>query len=896
MKTISVIFKRRCIVPVIVCLLSGLSGAYSQDIYSPRYSERMANSIMARHPGTYGSWDYVTGTVLKAFYELWRLTGDEKYYDYIKNTVDNVISEGGAIEGYNKEEYNIDEINEGRMLLLLYRETGESRYSIAAGTLRQQLMDHPRTSEGGFWHKLRYPNQMWLDGLYMGSPFLAEYGKVFDEPADYDDVINQIGLIERHLRDSATGLFYHGWDESKTEDWADPVTGTSPSFWGRAMGWYAMAIVEVLDYIPADHPNRDSVINIMGRFAQAIESCQDSATGVWWQVSDQGGREGNYLESSESCMFTYALAKAVRMGYIGDEYLEAAEKGYQGILSEFITANPDSSLNLEDICLTAGLGYGRDGSYDYYVYGTSIVSNDGKGTGPFILASLEMEHTLFPPLDLRIDSVSDKMIGLDWVDQSVYEDGFLLYRYREGSEDTVINLAPGIITYADTTVESLTSYSYVIAAYNENDTSAYSNEVSAVTLGTGGAPAFAENPSPGDGQQKVSLSAVLSWEEGQGATSHDIYFGTVNPPPFVENREENNYDPGTLEYSVTYYWKVDEVNEYGTTPGAVWSFSTVYEPLMAGYWKLDESQGIDVFDSSGFGNHGIIINITDTAHTGGKIKAALSFNGTDEYVMIDNDDILNFEENSFTVCFWMKQSPSDIEAPNEYRYVIKGSHEYNAVLNNSGKRYEVFLNTQNSEVRFAIDDNLTKSRVTAGQEHFVTGDWVFVTAVRDAESAALRLYANASLKSVAGETTGNISQDEELYFGYCEDFGSYFKGTLDEIRLYNYALDNSQIDSLFTLGEATRISKVTLTDPGFCIFPDPADRYIKINLPGGLHGNIKIYISDASGTFCKLLSGSSRTQGELLLTECIEDLNPGIYFVRLIAEDTAITEKICIKH
>jgi unsaturated rhamnogalacturonyl hydrolase len=896
MKTITAVFKRHRIAPVIVCLWYGLSVTYSQDIYSPRYSERMANSILLRHPGTYGSWDYVTGTVLKSFYDLWRLTGDEKYYDYISNTVDNVISGGGTIQGYIMEEYNLDEINEGRMLLLLYRETGELKYSIAAGTLRQQLTDHPRTSEGGFWHKLRYPDQMWLDGLYMASPFLAEYGKVFNEPADYDDVINQIGLIERHLRDSATGLFYHGWDESKTQDWSDPVTGTSPSFWGRAMGWYAMAIVDVLDYIPASHPNRDSVVNIMGRFARAIVDCQDSASGVWWQVSDQGGREGNYLEASESCMFTYALAKAVRMGYIGDEYLEAAEKGYQGILDEFITANPDSSLNLNQICLTAGLGYGRDGSYDYYVYGTSVVSNDGKGTGPFILACLEMEHALFPPLDLKIDSVSDKMIGLSWVEQSAGDDGFLLYRYREGSADTMINLAPGIITYTDTTVTSLTSYSYMIAAYNESDTSVCSNEVTAITPGAGGTPGFASNPSPGDGLQKVPLTAILSWDGGQGAASHDICFGTVNPPPFVENREESNYDPGTLDYSTTYYWRVDEVNGHGTTTGAVWSFRTVYEPLMAGYWKLDEDQGIDVYDSSGFGNHGTIINITDTAHTGGRIKGALSFNGTDQYVMIGNDDILNFEENSFTVCFWMKQSPSDIEVPNEYRYIIKGSHEYSAVLNNSGKRYEVFLNTQNSEVRFAIDDNITKSRVTAGQEHFVTGDWVFVTAVRDAGAGALKLYANASLKSVAGETTGNISQDEELYFGYCEDFGSYFKGALDEIRLYNYALDNSHIDSLFTLGEATHISQVPPNDPAPCIFPDPADRYIKIKLPGGLHGNIKIYLSDVSGSYCKLLGGGSNMQGEVLLTEGIGDLNPGIYFIRLIAENTAIAGKICIKH
>ncbi len=888
--------RRHSLIIAITSIL-GLLSTFSQEVYSPRYSERMANSIMVRHPNVYGSWDYVTGTVLKAFYELWRLTGEEKYYDYIKSTVDNVIGENGTIEGYTIEDYNLDEINEGRMLLFLFKETGALKYSIAAGTLRQQLQDHPRTSEGGFWHKLRYPDQMWLDGLYMGSPFLAEYGKVFDEPEDYDDVINQVGLIERHLRDSVTGLFYHGWDESKTQDWADPVTGTSPSFWGRAMGWYVMAIVDALDYIPADHANRDSVINILGRFAEAIKNCRDTATGVWWQVSDQGGREGNYLESSASCMFTYALAKAVRMGYIGDEYLMTAVKGYQGILNEFVTVNQDSTLNMNQVCRTAGLGYGRDGSYDYYVYETEIVSNDGKATAPFILACLEMEHTLFPPLDLRIDSVNDKRISLGWVDQSSGENGFLLYRYREGVPDSLINLPPDVISYADTAVKSLTAYSYLIAAYNDSDTSVLSNEVSAVTPGPGGAPTYATNPWPADGQQKVPLSVELSWDEGSGATSHDIYFGTGNPPPYVASQDDNTYDPGTLDYFTTYYWRVDEVNEYGVTQGDIWSFRTVFEPLLAGYWKLDEPQGIDVPDSSGFNNHGTFINITDSTHTDGKINGALRFNGVDQYVKIDNDDILNFEENSFTVCFWLKQDPQNVEAPNEYRYIIKGSHEFNEALNNSGKRYEIFLNTENSEVRFSIDDNIIKSRVTADQGYFVTGDWVFVTAVRDSETGMLKLYANAALKSVAGETTGNISQDEELYFGYCEDYGSYFKGALDDIRLYNYALNNGQIDSLYNLGEATYINKkASRNDLAANIFPDPADRYLKIKLANGISEKIKIYISDVSGRFCKLLMDGICSQGEILVFDDIESLKPGIYLVRLVTGSGATTERICINH
>jgi unsaturated rhamnogalacturonyl hydrolase len=355
------------------------------------YSIRMAESVMSRHPNGYSGWDYVTGTVLKAFENLWLRTGDSLYYQYIKNTVDLAVTSNGTIRGYNLSDYNLDEINEGRMVLFLYKQTGEEKYMKAAQLLRSQLLTHPRTSEGGFWHKQRYPHQMWLDGLYMGSPFYAEYGIVFNEPADLDDVVTQLTLMENHAREPVTGLLYHGWDESKTQPWADPVTGCSPSFWGRAIGWYAMALVDVLDYLPEDHPQRQNIIAIFQRLSEAVLKVQDDSSGVWWQVVDQGGREGNYLESSVSCMLTYALAKGIRLGYINRAYLPAVEKAYQGILKEFVSENTDGTINLDQTCITAGLGNGRDGSYEYYVYQEGRRSNDGKGVGPFINASLEME-------------------------------------------------------------------------------------------------------------------------------------------------------------------------------------------------------------------------------------------------------------------------------------------------------------------------------------------------------------------------------------------------------------------------------------------------------------------------------------------------------------------------
>ncbi len=368
------------------CTSNGTSKSKSQLL-----SVRMAESVMTRRPTGYGDWDYVTGTVLKGFEELWRKTGDKRYFQHIQKTVDSVVNSDGSINDYKLSDYNIDEINEGRMLLFLYKETGEERYKKAAALLRSQLVDQPRNSQGGFWHKKRYPFQMWLDGLYMGSPFYAEYGKLFDEPENFDDVVRQFTLMETYARDAETGLLYHAWDEKKEQDWADSATGLSAIFWGRAMGWYAMALVDVLDYLPPEHSGRNDLIAILQRLAEAVSKVQDDSTGVWWQVVDQPYREGNYLEASVSCMFVYALAKGVRLGYLDAKFKANAQKAHQGILKEFISENEDGTIDLNQICRSAGLGYGRDGSYEYYVYQEKKVSNDGKGVGPFITASLEME-------------------------------------------------------------------------------------------------------------------------------------------------------------------------------------------------------------------------------------------------------------------------------------------------------------------------------------------------------------------------------------------------------------------------------------------------------------------------------------------------------------------------
>jgi unsaturated rhamnogalacturonyl hydrolase len=358
-----------------------------------KWSVRMAESAMARHPLLSRRWHYEPGVVLLALHRVGGERGEHKYHDYIQRNVDEFVAPDGAIRTYRLEEYNLDQINEGRLLFPLYETTGDERYRTAARLLRRQLETHPRTQEGGFWHKQVYPRQMWLDGIYMASPFYAEYGATFGEPAVFDDVARQILLAAKHTRDPETGLYYHGWDESKSQQWADPETGCSPSFWGRAMGWYAMAIPDVLDHSPEAHPQRRDLVAVLQDLAAGILSVQDRASGVWYQVLDQGDREGNYLEASASCMFVYALAKGARQGYLDQGALEAARRGYEGILEQFVDVDGSGLVNLHGICSVGGLGgkpY-RDGSFEYYV-GEKVLSNEHKGVGAFILASVEIER------------------------------------------------------------------------------------------------------------------------------------------------------------------------------------------------------------------------------------------------------------------------------------------------------------------------------------------------------------------------------------------------------------------------------------------------------------------------------------------------------------------------
>jgi unsaturated rhamnogalacturonyl hydrolase len=363
------------------------------------WAVRTCDAVMKRSPVLTDKWAYDPGLVLKGFERVWRATRDPRYLAYIKQTVDRLIDADGTIKGYKADDYNLDNVNMGKVLFTLIDQASDAkdreRYRKAALALRAQLQAQPRTAEGGYWHKAIYPHQMWLDGVYMASPFLAEFAVKFGEPAALDEVAAQILLAEKHLRDPVTGLLYHGWDESREQRWADPKTGRSPQFWGRAMGWYAMALVDVLEQMPASHPRRPAIVAVLRRLADALAARQDREAGVWWQVMDAPGRDRNYLEASASAMFVYALSKGVRNGWLDEQRLApVAARGYQGILDRFVEVDAAGQVNVKSICKVAGLGGNpyRDGSYAYYT-STEVVTNDPKGVGAFILASAEQMPT-----------------------------------------------------------------------------------------------------------------------------------------------------------------------------------------------------------------------------------------------------------------------------------------------------------------------------------------------------------------------------------------------------------------------------------------------------------------------------------------------------------------------
>jgi unsaturated rhamnogalacturonyl hydrolase len=389
------------------CATSNVSTREFSGATPLQWSARLADSEMTRlgdtlnwKQGGKAKWDYTAGLFTFSLLKLNACAPDPRYMTFAENAIGSFISPDGTIQGYKPGEYQLDALNPGKTVLALWLITHDEKYKHAATILRRQLDTQPRTFDGGFWHKQRYTNQMWLDGLYMGAPFYAEYAKLFGEPAGkFDDVAKQFHLVDEHTYDAKSGLFYHGWDATKTQPWSNPATGCSSNFWGRAIGWDAMGMVDALDFSPTNSPARQEIIADFQKLCAGMVKHQDPQSGVWYQVVDQGNRPGNYLEATVSSMMVYAMAKGVNHGYLPHAYVPAIKKGYRGLVKNFVFYDGNLQWSLTQCCQVAGLGGSpsngmmRDGSFDYYIH-EPIVKNDLKGVGPFILAGIELQILL----------------------------------------------------------------------------------------------------------------------------------------------------------------------------------------------------------------------------------------------------------------------------------------------------------------------------------------------------------------------------------------------------------------------------------------------------------------------------------------------------------------------
>ena len=357
---------------------------------SPEYTAWNIEKVRAGKTAT--SWNYVDGCMITALLSMAEITGDSRYFDFAERFIDSFVQEDGSIRTYKEEGHSLDDINEGRVLFSLYEKTGKEKYQKAARYLRQRLDEQPRTLEGNFWHKQIYPNQVWLDGIYMAQPFAALYERYLGN-GDYSDIVGQIENVRVHMRDEKTGLYYHGYDASREAFWCDKVTGRSQNFWLRAIGWFSVALSDLMEILPeGEGKNRlkDIFTGLMGdvsRFA-------DPETGMYWQVVDQAGREGNYLESSGSSMIAYAMLKGARLHVLPESFAALGRKTFDGIVNTCLNFD-DGQINLDHICLVAGLGpennRRRDGTYAYYI-SEPVVQNDAKGVAPFILCYTEVKR------------------------------------------------------------------------------------------------------------------------------------------------------------------------------------------------------------------------------------------------------------------------------------------------------------------------------------------------------------------------------------------------------------------------------------------------------------------------------------------------------------------------
>ena len=355
---------------------------------SPTYTIWNVEKVRAGVPVT---WNYIDGCMMTALLSLYEITGKKEYFGFVESFIDAFVQDDGSIRTFKPEGHALDDVNEGRVLFSLYQATGKEKYRKAADFLRGVLNQQPRTQEGSWWHKQIYPNQVWLDGIYMAQPFAALYEKNFGS-GDYSDILNQVSVVRQHMRDGKTGLYYHGYDASRQAFWCNRETGLSASFWLRAIGWFSVALADLCEILPGE--SAESLKQVFSDLMRDLVPYSDEKTGMYYQVVDHPEAEGNYLETSGSSMIAYAMLKGARLGILDQQYADLGQKTFDGIVQTNLSFT-EGQLNLNHICLVAGLGperdHRRDGSVAYYL-SEPVVQNDAKGVAPLLMCYTEIKR------------------------------------------------------------------------------------------------------------------------------------------------------------------------------------------------------------------------------------------------------------------------------------------------------------------------------------------------------------------------------------------------------------------------------------------------------------------------------------------------------------------------
>ena len=365
---------------------------YVERILAESTPDRPLWNIEKIKEGKVNGWNYIDGCMMIALLNLHRITGQSKYYEFAEHFLDHYVFEDGSLRGYKEADYNLDNICEGRVLFDVYALSGKEKYRRAIDTLYGQLQRQPRTGEGSFWHKAIYPNQVWLDGLYMAQVFYAKYTAEFENGTHFEDIRNQFRTVRQRMFDPASGLYRHGYDASKTVFWAGE-DGCSKNPWLRSLGWFSAALIDVTAEITPEHQDFiDEMTAIARELAQNLLPYIDKESGMLWQVPNQIGREGNYPETSGSAMVAYFYLKGARLGILDKSYGKVGADIFRSICQRYLTQT-EGKLNLGGICLVAGLGpesnRRRDGSYEYYI-SEPVVENDAKGLAPFLMCYTEL--------------------------------------------------------------------------------------------------------------------------------------------------------------------------------------------------------------------------------------------------------------------------------------------------------------------------------------------------------------------------------------------------------------------------------------------------------------------------------------------------------------------------